>query len=201
MNKFLITLNSVLAIAVIVLFVLVFSDKNSGKAENTEIKTETNVSDNESKIAFINLDTLVSSYQRSLDLQKDLQKKVNTIQSDIEKKARALENDATDLENRMKKGTITSFEANDVRNSLIQRDQDLQVYTAQKQREMAEEEQVMVNKIMDDIKTCVEKYQQEFNYSLILTTSAATNTVMAYDKNLDITSNILERLNSQYAKK
>lgn len=201
MNKFLITLNSVLAIAVIVLFVLVFSDKNSGKAENTEIKTETNVSDKENKIAFINLDTLVSSYQRSLDLQKDLQKKVNTIQSDIEKKARALENDATDLENRMKKGTITSFEANDVRNSLIQRDQDLQVYTAQKQREMAEEEQVMVNKIMDDIKTCVEKYQQEFNYSLILTTSAATNTVMAYDKSLDITSNILERLNSQYAKK
>lgn len=201
MNKFLITLNSVLAIAVIVLFVLVFSDKNSGKAENTEIKTETNVSDKENKIAFINLDTLVSSYQRSLDLQKDLQKKVNTIQSDIEKKARALENDATDLENRMKKGTITSFEANDVRNSLIQRDQDLQVYTAQKQREMAEEEQVMVNKIMDDIKTCVEKYQQEFNYSLILTTSAATNTVMAYDNSLDITSNILERLNSQYAKK
>lgn len=201
MNKFLITLNSVLAIAVIVLFILVFSDKNSGKAENTEIKTETNVSDKENKIAFINLDTLVSSYQRSLDLQKDLQKKVNTIQSDIEKKARALENDATDLENRMKKGTITSFEANDVRNSLIQRDQDLQVYTAQKQREMAEEEQVMVNKIMDDIKTCVEKYQQEFNYSLILTTSAATNTVMAYDKSLDITSNILERLNSQYAKK
>ena len=83
-------------------------------------------------------------------------------------------------------------------NDLAQRDQDLRNLTQQKQMEMAEEESVMLNKVMDAITTYVAEYNKQKQYSLILTTTTATTTVINGNSGLDITQEILNGLNAEY---
>ena len=78
----------------------------------------------------------------------------------------------------MQKGLLTRSQAESMNNDLAQRDQDLRNLTQQKQMEMAEEESVMLNRVMDAIATYVAEYNKQKQFSLILTTTTATTTVI-----------------------
>lgn len=100
----------------------------------------------------------------------------------------------------MQKGLLTRSQAESMNNDLAQRDQELRNLTQQKQMEMAEEESVMYNKVMDAITTYVENYNKDKQYSLILTTTAATTTVINGNSGLNITEEIVNGLNAEYIK-
>ena len=87
-----------------------------------------------------------------------------------------------------------------MRNDLMTRDQELRNLTQQKQMELANEESVMYNRVMDAIKTYVDNYNKEKQYSLILTTTAATNSVINGEQGRNITSEIINGLNQEYIK-
>ena len=78
--------------------------------------------------------------------------------------------------------------------------QNFQNYAAQKQQEIAEEQQVMMNKIADAINTFVLKYNEKMGYAMILTTQGdlLPAPVVTADPKLDITDDILEGLNAEY---
>ena len=134
------------------------------------------------------------------DLRSELQGKLSAIENDINKQGRALENDIKSFQEKMQKGLLTRSQAESMNNDLAQRDQDLRNLTQQKQMEMAEEESVMLNKVMDAISTYVTEYNKQKQYSLILTTTTATTTVINGAPGLDITREILDGLNAEYIK-
>ena len=82
----------------------------------------------------------------------------------------------------------------------MERQQNLQTLSQQKQIELAEEEAVMGRRVMDAVQTYLNKYQQEKGYALILTTSAASNTVICGNAELDITQDVLKGMNEEYIK-
>ena len=67
---------------------------------------------------------------------------------------------------------------------------------------MAEEQSVMMNQILDAIKTYVDEYNIDRQYSMILATQGAIlpAPVVVGDDVLDITAEILEGLNDEYVK-
>ena len=134
------------------------------------------------------------------DLRSELESKAIKIQNDLNKKSRAFENDAKDFEEKLNKGLLTRSQAETMQNSLLQRQQELQNYSQQKQIEMGEEEAVMINKVMDAIKTYVKKYNETHQYSLILTTSSTTQVVLEGNPALDITQDVVTGLNEEYIK-
>ena len=64
--------------------------------------------------------------------------------------------------------------------------------------EMQEEEAVMMRRVMDAIQTYLNSYNETHKYSLILTTSGVTNTVIIGNPSLDITQDVLKGLNEEY---
>jgi outer membrane protein len=58
----------------------------------------------------------------------------------------------------------------------------------------------MGRRVMDAIQTYLQKYNQEKGYAMIITTSAATNTVIVGNPALDITQDVLTGLNNEYIK-
>ena len=70
----------------------------------------------------------------------------------------------------------------------------------QKQQELAEESQVLLNQVMYAIQSYLEEYNKEHNFAAILTTTAASNVVMVGAPALDITQEIVDRLNAEYIK-
>lgn len=151
-------------------------------------------------IVYIQMDTLINHYDMFNDLRSELESKFNTIQNDLNKKARAFDNDAKDFQEKMNKGLLTRSQAESLQNDLMQRQQELQAYSQQKQMEMAEEEAVMVNRVMDAVKTYVAEYNKTHGYALILTSTVTTNTVLAGSPELDITQDVLKGLNEAYIK-
>ena len=197
MKNLYVVLNAVLVVAVAVLFVLFFSNNKSNKTEVAA--SETGVAQ-KGDIVYIQIDSLINNYDMFNDLRSELESKATKIQNDINKKSRAFENDAKDFEEKLNKGLLTRSQAESMQASLLQRQQELQNYTQQNQMEMAEEETVMVNKVMDSIKTYVKKYNETHQYALILTTSATTQVVMEGNVSLDITQDVLAGLNEEYIK-
>lgn len=198
MKKVNLILNIVLVLAVAALYVLHFTGNN--KTENTASTEDSRITAGSGDIVYINLDTLVNQYDMYNDLRTELESKVSAIDNDLNKKGRALENDAKSFEEKMQKGLLTYSQAESMRNDLMTRDQELRNLTQQKQMELANEESVMYNRVMDAIKTYVDNYNKEKQYSLILTTTAATNSVINGEQGRNITSEIINGLNQEYIK-
>lgn len=198
MKKANLIINIVLIVAVAALFVLHFTGR--GKASQIQTAGSESVTATKGDIVYINLDTLINQYDMYNDLRSELQGKLSAIENDINKQGRALENDIKSFQEKMQKGLLTRSQAESMNNDLAQRDQDLRNLTQQKQMEMAEEESVMFNKVMDAITTYVAEYNRQKQYSLILTTTTATTTVINGNAGLDITQDILNGLNAEYIK-
>lgn len=198
MKKVSLILSIVSIVAVATLFVLFFISK-SDKAEATDETEVTGGVAQKGDIVYIQLDTLVNQYDMFNDLKSELEGKATTIQNDLNKKGRAFENDAKSFDDQVKKGLLTRSQAEAMQNDLLTRQQNLQNYQQQKQMEMAEEESVMYNKVMESIKQYLKVYNQTKGYSLILTTSA-NSVVLEGNPVLDITQDVLVGLNEKYVK-
>lgn len=172
-------------------------------AENTEAATEEQTTENVSatipagSIVYFNIDKVVEEYKMALDKRAEVEAKVSGIQKEIDRRQKNLENAINDFTNKINKGLITSAAAAETEKKLKQQEMNFQQFAQQKQQEIMEEQQVMVNQIMDAIHTFVEKYNIDKAYSMILANQAGIP-VMVGDSNLDITADVVSGLNAEY---
>ncbi len=151
-------------------------------------------------IVYLQLDSVVNSYDMFNDLKSELEEKVQKIQNELQAKGRDFQKAANDFTNKINKGLLTQAEAQERNQVLTNRQADLQNLTAQKEAEIQEEQAVMFNKVMDAIQTYIAKYNQEKKFAMILTTTDAATTVLTADPTLDITAEVIEGLNNEYVK-
>jgi outer membrane protein len=129
------------------------------------------------------------------DLKSELESKVQAVQEDLTKKGRSFESAVKDFQAKIDKGLLTRSQAEEQQQKLVEREQNLQGLSQQKQMELAEEEAVMMRRVMDAIQTYITKYNQDKGYALILSVP-----VLAGDPSLNITQDILAGLNEEYIK-
>jgi len=176
-------------------------DFKSGKVSETADTTATGtVTAKAGDIVYIQLDSLLMNYDMYNDEMTAFQNKVQGIQDDLQKRQRRLESDAKAFENQVQKGLLTRSAAEEQQNKLLQRQQNLQNDMAKKDAEVQEEQAVLNNRVYYAVKEFIEKYNEEHQYSLILTTSGVTNTVLNTNPGLDITADVLKGLNDEYLK-
>jgi len=197
MKKTSIITNVILGAAIIVLFILHFTSEP--KASNIADMPEGDTSLS-GGIVYVQIDSLINHYDMFNDLRSEFESKAQTIQNDLNKRGRTLENDVKDFQTKVQKGLITRSQAETQQQQLAMREQELQGYIRQKQGEMSEEEQVLYRKVFDALQTYINKMNEEKQYSLILSTSASTNTVLQGHKTLDITSTVVAAMNDEYIK-
>ena len=151
-------------------------------------------------IVYVQLDSLIANYDMYNDLMTAFQSKVQGIQDDLSKRSRRLESDAKAFENQVQKGLLTRSAAEEQQNKLMQRQQNLQNDAAKKDAEIQEEQAVLNNQVYYAVKEFIEKYNEGHQFSLILTTSGVTNTVLNVNPGLDVTADVLQGLNEEYIK-
>lgn len=196
MKKVSLLLSVVSIIATAVLYVLFFTSKSDKSAASASEAVHIEAA--KGSIVYVQIDSLFNQYDMASDLRSELEGKASVIQKDLEKKGRAFENDAKSFQNQVQKGLLTRSQAETMQNDLLNRQNELQNYQLQKQQEMAEEETVMLNKVMNAIQEYIKKYNAERQYAVILTTSAASTTILDGDSGLDITAEVIEGLNQEY---
>lgn len=151
-------------------------------------------------IVYIQIDSLVNGYDMFNDEKSALEAEVQTIQDDLQKQGNAFQKSVADFENKVNKGLLTRSQAEQQQAALQERQLQLQNLNQEKAIEVQEKEAVMLNKVMDKIQTYLNEYNESHNYALILSTSAASNTVLVGNPSLDITNDVLAGLNAEYVK-
>ena len=199
MKKANIILHIISLVAIVVLFVMFLGQKNCNTANIETTSAEQTVSVNNS-IVYIQLDTLINQYDMYNDLKTEFEGKLASVENELTKKGRALENDYQSFNEKMSKGLLTRSQAEAQGNELQARQQELALLSQEKQMQLAEEESVMINQVMNAIQSYIKEYNKIHNHSLILTTTVATNNVIDGDSSLNITNDIIKGLNQEYVK-
>ena len=151
-------------------------------------------------IVYFNLDRVLEEYDMANDLRSVVETKVGSINQEVNRRGSKLEKDVKAFQDKIDKGLLTRSVAEVQSNDLQKRQSDFQQYYAQKQQEIAEEQQVMMNQIADAIQTFLVKYNEEKHFAMILTTQGGilSAPVCAADPALDVTDEILAGLNAEY---
>ena len=153
-------------------------------------------------IVYFNIDTIMQGYDMANDLRSVVETKVAGIQAEIDRREKKLQKDFNDFQNKIDKGLLTRSVAEVQSQKLQEQQNSYQQYAMAKQQEIAEEQQVMLNQIMDAVSEYVKAFNEEHKYALILTTSGdiLSAPVVTGDPALDITDTILQGLNEAYVK-
>lgn len=151
-------------------------------------------------IVYVQMDSLVNNYDMFNDLRTEFEAKWQGVQNDLQNKGKVFQNEVNDFQNKINKGLMTRQEAEEKDRVLSNKQADLQKLGAQKQFEMEDEERVLLNKVMEAVTVYIQKYNEDKKYALILTTNAASKTVLAGEPSLDITQDVLEGINNEYVK-
>ncbi len=153
-------------------------------------------------IVYFNMDRVISEYDMANDLRSVVETKVNSIDQEVTRRGTKLEKDIKAFQDKINKGLLTQSVAESQSQKLQQQQNSFQTYAAQKQQEIAEEQQVMMNQIADAINTYIAEFNADKKYALILATQGdiISLPVVAGAAELDITDALLEGLNAAYVK-
>ena len=151
-------------------------------------------------IVYFNMDRVISEYDMANDLRSVVETKVNSINQEVTRRGTKLEKDIKAFQDKINKGLLTQSVAESQNQKLVQQQNSFQTYAAQKQQEIAEEQQVMMNQIADAINSYIAEFNADKKYSLILATQGdiISVPVVAGAAELDITDTLLEGLNAAY---
>ena len=187
------------AVAILAGLALTGCNNNATTAAPTAKSDSTAVA---GSIVFFNIDKIMENYDMANDLRSVVETKVSGIQAEIDRRGNKLQKDVNDFQNKIEKGLLTRSVAEVQQQKLQQQQNDYQQYAMRKQQEMAEEQQVMLNQIMNAIYEYVQEYNAEKQYALVLTTSGEIlpAPVVTGNPALDITDEILTGLNAAYVK-
>ncbi|MGM9781800.1 MAG: OmpH family outer membrane protein [Candidatus Cryptobacteroides sp.] len=153
-------------------------------------------------IVYFNLDRVLAEYDMANELRSVVETKVNSINQEVTRRGNKLQKDINTFREKLNKGLLTQSVAETQNQKLMEQQSSFETYAAQKQQEILEEQQVMMNQIADAINTYVQEYNAEKQYAMIIATQGdiLSTPVVAGDAKLDITDALLEGLNAAYIK-
>ena len=185
-------------VAVVVFGIMSLTKGGKNEAVQAEGEAVENVA-GAGSIVYIDLDRILTEYDMANDLRSVVETKVQNIQAEVNRRGTKLEKDVKSFQEKMEKGLMTRSVAEVQGQKLQQQEQDFNVYAAQKQQEIQEEQVVMMNQLGDAIKTFLDKCNEEKQYAMILTNQGGAP-VITGDAALNITDDVLAGLNEEYIK-
>ena len=186
-------------VAVIALGIISFT----GKGSASEAKSGENApAAGSGAIVYFNLDRVLNEYDMANDLRSVVESKAQGIQEEVNRRGNKLQNDVNSFQEKINKGLITRSVAEVQGQKLEQQRNDFNNFANQKNQEIAEEQQVMMNNIGDAIKTFLDKYASDNSYARVIATQGdiLPAPVAAADSSLDVTDDIIVKLNDEYVK-
>ena len=149
------------------------------------------------KIAYVELDTLMSQYQLYKDYSEVLTVKGNNIQNTLSKKQKTLESHAAALQKKYDSNGFTTRDELERAQAGIQREQQELAQLADRLNNEFNEEQARINtEARDSIQSFLKRYNKTKKYDYVMV-KAGDNLLIANPK-YDITQDIVKGLNKRY---
>ncbi len=184
------------ALSCIVMFAQCAGNQNGQNTEGTA--TPSVVSD--MKVAYVEIDTLLSKYNFCIDLNEAMVKKSENVRLQLNQKAQDLQKQQQEFQTKYQNNAFLSAErAQQEYDRITKLSDDLQKLSDKLQSELAAESEKNNIQLSDSIKNFLKEYNKTKGFTLIISNTGMDNLLYA-DKALDITQEVLDGLNARYSK-
>lgn len=183
---------STLALAAIVAAGLSSCDKSAQPqtaADNQKAPAEL-------KIAYVEVDSIMSQYKFCKDFSAILQKKGQNIQNTLAKKQRDLQAAGNNFQQKLQQNAYTQQQAQAIQAGLQKQANDLQNLNARLSNEFQAETDKYNTALRDSIQHFLKAYNKDKKFSIIF--SKAGDNLLYADKAYDITNEVIAGLNKAY---
>ena len=150
----------------------------------------------EMKIAYVEVDSIMSQYQFCKEYSQILQKKSQNIQNTINQKGQSLQAAAVKFQQDIQNNKYTQQQAEAVNAGLQKQQADLQALQQRLGNEFQAETDKFNEALRDSLQHFLAKYNKDKKYALIL--SKAGDNILYADKVYDITNDVITGLNKAY---
>lgn len=149
-------------------------------------------------IVFVNQDTLLTKYEYAKDMRTRLESKGKAAESDIGARRQAFEREIAEYKRNA--NTLSADQRAATEERLTRKGQEQQQYEQAAGAEIQNLQGTEGNKLYDKIADFTKSYAKEKGYKMVLMYSKANPTVLYGDTTLDITADVLKKINEAYAK-
>lgn len=163
-----------------------------------EEATATQTAPTELKIAYVEVDSIMSQYQFCKDYSLVLEKKSQNIQSTLQQKGQALQAAAANFQQKLQQNAYTQEQAQQIQAGLQRQNADLEALQQRLGAEFQSETDKFNVALRDSIQHFLAAYNKDKKYSLIL--SKAGDNILYAAKSHDITAEVIAGLNKAYKK-
>jgi outer membrane protein len=171
---------------------------NQNKSETKPAAAGTTEVSGKQGIVFFNQDSIVSQYEYIKDMDKRLEAKGKAAQNDVNGKEQAFQREVGEYQKTA--STLSADQRTPIEQRLQRKAQELQTYKqnagAQVQNDQVSEQTKLYERLVDFTKA----YAKEKGYKMVLTFKKGDPTMLYGDPGLDITADVIKRLNDAYAK-
>ena len=190
-------IEAALAVAIIILFVLQFAGNKTPVDSNIAVSSEEGSSKIMS-IAYIEMDSLMSTYTYSLDMSEQIARKIESSNATLTERARKLQKEMDEFQRKQQAGAFLSQERMQNEYQRISKMQEeLQQKEAELSQELQEERFLLQEELRKTIITQLNDYNKDKGYHLIY---GKSNDYILYANPIyNITAEMIEYLNKQYS--
>ena len=188
-------LNGFLALAMVLIFAQCTENKTneSSNAAPAAVGGPVNM-----KIAYVEIDSLLTKYRFWNDLNEMMIQKEENIRTTLNEKAKELDKEMREFQRKLENNGFASRERAEQENMRIaQKQRDLQQLQEKLTSELQTENQKNSLQLRDSINSFLKIYNKDKGYSLIISNTGFDNLLYA-DQAFNITSEIVEGLNARY---
>lgn len=185
-----------MAIVAMVAMVMASCNNESPKMDEEPEVVDT-ANEGGAKIAYVELDSLMSQYNFCKDFTMILEKKSNNARTTINTKGEQLQKAANSFQDKINNNGFTSeAEAQRSYNAIQKGNQDLQDLQARLNSELQAEADTYNAALRDSLQSFLADYNKDKQYDLIL--AKAGDNILYAAKALDITGDVIKGLNKRY---
>lgn len=188
-------LNGLMALALVLMFTQCADNKSNGSTNNAPaaVSGPANM-----KIAYVEIDSLLTKYRFWNDLNEMMIKKEENIRTTLNEKAKDLDSEMREFQRKLENNGFASRERAEQENLRISQKQcDLQQLQEKLSNELQAENQKNSLQLRDSINSFLKIYNKDKGYSLIISNTGFDNLLYA-DPAFNITNEIVEGLNARY---
>jgi len=149
-------------------------------------------------IVFINQDSLTAKYDYVKDMRKRLEEKGKNAQDDLGGRKQAFQREYADYQKSA--NTLSADQRAGTEQRLQRESQELQTYEQNTSAQLQNEQQGESQKLYEKVYEFTKQYAKEKGYKMVLTFTTGNTGLLYADPSLDVTSDVIKRLNDAYAK-
>lgn len=191
-----VVLSSLSLVGVIILFVLFFSHKKEGGITGVPAAT-TAATGGSLRIAYVNVDTLESKYERMKVKTEEFKKRQEQMETELQRSYQQMQSDAAEVQKKAQAGTLTQSEYQAAEKRLSQMQQSFQTRKESLTDQLLKDKDDFNKDLKERLDAFLVEYNKVHHFDYVFYYSSGVSSLLYVNKDLEITKDVVEGMNER----